>query len=195
MYIPKFKQTLPRYTNGEEYKLESTGETYTGFYFETSNQEYYTGRSYARGASKKLVAQVDQTLGTETPIPQRYDDLKQDKTSLQLTVTLKLPLHIPTKNFQDIFIFRYFAKSKIDFSILEISKETYDLLFNKSTKYHYPTFDILALQWYVSSPSTDLIRDGFLQEGSITKNKKQVVNAERKLPGISQYLTDPAELI
>lgn len=195
MYIPKFKQTPPRHTRGAEYKLEDTSETYTGFYFETSNQEYYTGRSYARGVSKKLVAQVDQTSGPETPIPQRYDDLKKDSTSLQLTVTLKLPLHIPTKNFQDIFIYRYFAKSKIDFSILEISNETYNLLLNKSTKYHYPTFDILSIQWYVSSPSTDLIRDGFLQEGSITKNKRQIINAERKLPGISQYLTDPAELI
>lgn len=195
MYIPKFKQTTASHTNGEEYKLESSGEAYTGFYFETSKQEYFTGRSYARGVSKKLVLQNVQNLSTETPIPQRYDDLKQDSTSLQLTITLKLPLHKPTKNFQDIFIYRYFAKSKIDFSILEISNETYNLLLNKSTKYHYPTFDILSIQWYVSSPSTDLIRDGFLQEGSVTKNKRQIFNAERKLPGISQYLTDPAELI
>lgn len=195
MYIPKFKQTLAKYTDGSEFNLEATGETYRGYYVETSSKEYYTGESYKRGLSQKLVQKNPANVDYIAPIPQKYDELKQDATSLQLTKTLQLPSHTPTRRYEDVFIYRYFAKSKVDGSIVEISNETYNELLRESTKYHYLSYDILQLIWYVASPAADIYRNGFLQEGSISRNKKQILLAEKTLPGISQYLTDPTELI
>jgi len=195
MYIPKFKQTLAKYTDGAEFDIESTGETYRGFYVKTSKGEYFTGRGYLRGTSQKLIEKNISNQNYLTPVPEEYDNIKQDRESLQLKKTLQVPSYIPTKRYQDTSIYRYFAKSKVTGSILEISNETYNELLSKNVKYHYPSYDILQLEWFVSSPAEDIVRNGYILEGSINKNKRQIVLAERTLPGISEYLTDPTELI
>lgn len=195
MYIPKFKQTLAKYTDGAEFDLESTGETYKGFYVKTSKGEYFTGKRYLRGASQKL---VEKNIGNQnylTPVPEEYDNIKQDRESLQLKKTLQVPSHIPTKQYQDTSIYRYFARSKVTGNILEVSNQTYNELLSRNTKYHYLSYDILQLEWFVSSPAEDIVRNGYTLEGSISKNRRQILLAEKALPGISQYLTDPTELI
>jgi len=195
MYIPKFKQTLAKYTDGAEFDLEATGETYRGFYVKTSKGEYFTGKRYLRGASQKLIEKNISNQTYLTPTPEEYDNIKQDRESLELKKTLPVPSYVPSKQYQDTSIYRYFAKSKITGSILEVSNQTYNELLSRDTKYHYPSYNILQLEWFVNSPAEDIVRNGYILEGSISKNKRQILLAEKALPGISQYLTDPAELI
>ena len=45
MYFPKSQITTNLYTNGGEYVYVSTNEEYTGYYFQTSDGRYFTGRN------------------------------------------------------------------------------------------------------------------------------------------------------
>ena len=193
MYIPLFKQTSEKYTDGKSFIEQETGKPYKGFYIETSSGEIYSGRVYSRGVSKKLIRSITNT-GANTPIPEEYDFIKRDTTALNLKTTLPVPTHIPTKRYEDKYIYRYFAQRKADRSIIEISNEVFLELKSESTVYHYPSYSILQMVWYVGSPIEDRTISGVLQKGSLTKNREEITKAEKILPGISQLL-DPMMLL
>lgn len=48
MYYPKSQLTTNLSTNGKEYQLVDTGESYVGSYFKTSDGKYYTGKTPPR---------------------------------------------------------------------------------------------------------------------------------------------------
>lgn len=193
MYIPLFKQTPAKYTDGKTLIVEATGKPYKGYYIEISSGDIYSGKVYSREASKKLIRSITNP-SVNTPIPEDYDFIKQDTTALNLKETLSVPSHIPTKRYEDTYIYRYFAQKKADSSIIEISNVTYLELLSQSTVYHYPSYKILQMVWYVGSPIEDRVINGVLQKGALTKNREEITRAEKTIQGISQLL-DPKTLV
>lgn len=194
MYLPKFKQRPATYTAGNEYFVQETGEEYIGFYVVTSKGEAYTGKTIERGFSKKLLS-FKETPEQPAPLAEVYDFIKKDSESFALKQTEELPRYIPVKNDLVPFINRFFAKSRVTGTIIEISRETYLELQSKSTKYHHPSYQIVTLNWYISFPVEDITTGPYKQKGSRTKNLEEITKAEKALPGIAQYLSDPTELI
>lgn len=194
MYVPKFKQTKALFTQGEDFLVEQTLVPYKGYYIKLSNGDAYSGDVYKRGQSLKLIPIQQSAPQQEDLVAVDYDIITQDLESLKLTKTLPVPSYIPTRNDQDAKIQRFFAKSKIDGRIIEISKQTYLSLENKETIYHYPTYQILQVEWFINSPANDVVVSGHKVEGSITKNRRQILQAEKAMPGISQYL-NPSQLV
>lgn len=194
-YLPKFKQTKPKYTSGGEYRDSTTGQEYTGFYFTTSKGEAYTGTSMVRGQSKLLVRdtqrgdfdiQVDETA---------YDFIKKDAKLLDLRTTEELPTFTPERNDFSSYLVRYFAKRHSDGSIKEISQDTYKELKNETTKYHYPSYTVTYLTWYTTYPVEDIKNGSYIIKGSKNRNLEEISKAEKVMPGIVFYLADPTELI
>ena len=55
MYFPKSQIKSNLYTNGEEYILSTSKESYTGYYYTTSNGSSYTGRNPQDGPNILLL--------------------------------------------------------------------------------------------------------------------------------------------
>jgi hypothetical protein len=194
MYVPAFKQTKPLYTQGGEFLLEDTLTSYKGYYIKLANGDAYTGTAYARSTSKRLVTASIQDTQQQELVAIDYDIITQNEESLKLTRTLPLPSYIARRNDQDSEIQRFFAKSKVSGRIQEISRQTFLSLESRETTYHYPSYEILQINWYINSPVEDTVLGGYFVEGSIGKNKKQILQAERLMTGISQILS-PEQLV
>ena len=192
MYIPKFKQTKPLYTEGNLFLEELTGKSYTGFYIRTSKGEYYSGTFYERGISQKLV--LKQTISTSSQVfPEDYDIVKQDNIALSLKLTEVLPDYVATRRDDVVAINRYFAQKKSDNSIQEISNETYVKLLTQDTQYHYPSYRIVEIKWFINGPLEDTFQNGVLREGIIVKNNRQIIQGEKIIYGLSSFIT-PTQL-
>lgn len=194
-YLPKFKQSQAKYTPGQEFRYADTQQEYSGMYFVTSRGEFYSGESMKRSFSRLLVPYSRRGEQNEYLEVTAYDIIKKDSTSFDLRQTAEVPKHIPVRNEATAFTLRYFAQRKSDSSITEISVQTYEKLKNKSTEYHYPSYNITFLKWYTYYPVEDSKNGSYIIQGSKSKNREEVNKAERVLPGISEYLSNLSELV
>ena len=126
MYLPKFKHTFASYTTGDEFIIAGTGENYRGFYIRTSKGVLYTGKFFDKGTSLKLEPVSALATSTYRYVGQeKYDVIKKTTpSSLQLKETLPVPSYTYVPNYASINERRFFAKSKINKTIIEISQET-----------------------------------------------------------------------
>jgi hypothetical protein len=81
---------------------------------------------------------------------------------------------------------RYFVKHKVINKFTEVDQQTYNSL-NTETASH---LEFGQLVWHIVGPKYDINKLGMLQEGTVTKNKRQVEELQKTLPGISSYLTN-----
>jgi hypothetical protein len=196
MYLPKFKTTKARYTPGSQYVVKSTEENYIGYYVISSQGVPYSGREFVQNASLELVSRVTQGVEQQEKeyVPYtNYDTVRKQQKEYNLRSTLDLPVHIFIPDFEFEINKRFFAKSKVTQAIKEISREVYLELSGKTTKYHYPTYEILAMDWYVTGAVGDFQNGSYLIEGIRTKNTKEIAKAEKSMPGISQVVTNPLQ--
>jgi hypothetical protein len=84
------------------------------------------------------------------------------------------------------FITRYFLKHKVTGTIVEISQEDYKLELSNPQSYR----QLVAIDWIITGPVDDYEVSGHIYEGSKTKNRAAVLQAEEVMPGISNYITD-----
>ena len=196
MYLPKFRVIKAEYTAGSQYALKSTGENYIGYYVLSADRVPYTGREFVQNTSQELVSLIveNQEDQVKAYLPYtKYDTLRKQVSEYNLRSTLPLPVHIFIPDFAFQFNKRFFAKSKITQGIIEISRENYFELEKKTDKFHYPSFDTVIVDWYVLGAVGDFQNGPYLIEGIRTKNTREVLKAEKSLPGISQLLTNPLQ--
>ena len=156
----------------------------------------YSGREFVQNASLELVSKVTQGVEQQEKeyVPYTdYDTVRKQQKEYDLRSTLDLPVHIFVPDFEFEINKRFFAKSKVTQAIKEISKQDYLELSGKTTKYHYPTYEILAIDWYVTGAVGDFQNGSYLIEGIRTKNTKEIAKAEKSMPGISQVVTNPLQ--
>jgi hypothetical protein len=196
MYLPKFKHTAALYTFGEEFAIASTGELYTGFYIRTSKGTFYTGTEFKKNQSQELIKTSALSTSTYRNVGrEKYDDAaKVTINQLLLKETQPVPSYTYIPDYELKINRRFFAKSKITGSIIEIDRDTYKELYSKSNKYHHPSYEVILIDWDLSSPVDDSVNGSYIVEGSKTKNKKQVLKLDKTLPGLHDYLTQTSQL-
>lgn len=196
MYLPKFKHTAALYTFGEEFAIASTGELYTGFYIRTSKGTFYTGTEFKKNQSQELIKTSALATSTYRYVGrEKYDDAARvTDANLLLKETQPVPSYTYIPDYELKINRRFFAKSKITGSIIEINRDTYKELYSKSNKYHHPSYKVILIDWDLSSPVEDTKNGSYITEGSKTKNKKQVAKLDRTFPGIYDYLTQTGQL-
>ena len=170
MYLPKSKYSKPKLTPGKQFTLPD-GTEYKGWYFKTYKGEQYTGSEpyYASEQLTRmsLIDAVGSTLGRVNFI--------------QLLIT--------NSDLIKGFIKRLFVKNKIDGKIIEV---TQDQVQDYSEINYY---QISSLDWNITSPAEDVVVNGFVYEGSISKNKKAVEELNKTFTGISSYITDYSKYV
>lgn len=172
MYIPKHQYTIKQLTSTEGRFQYEDGTPFTNFnYVELSN-----GLKYDVSKSDLSVGDFRRARKIISPV-----ELLDPRLDLDM-----LKSFIPTAPIGKVSINRYFIKHKVLNRITEVDQETYTR-FNTDTPSH---LEFGELVWHVIGPKYDINKLGMLQEGTVTKNKRQVDQLQKILPGISTYLTN-----
>jgi len=174
MYLPTFKYKGNLYTQGEEYSIEGTNQSYVGAYFTTYSGDVFTGRKPGDGLNSKLVMYAQSTGGVNSIRPERYDTIRQKENEVQLRDTLPVPLYYPRPT-NEKTLTRYFAIDKTNQRVVEVSKDTYLSMKSREPKYYYPKYELKTLTWSLTSVSANR------------------VNAS--VAGLDSYLKDPSQFV
>ena len=184
-YYPKSQVKINLFTQGKELEVVSSKEEYTGYYWENSKGEYFTGRNPS-SPSPILLQPVPKippsqiNMVTLTPLNPRYNTLK----NANINKFLLLPYYqkpSPTNKEYEIGSFvRYFAKKSNQNLYIETTKEIYDQFINKNQDYDYLSYIVFNLTWTLRGKKS-LVK---------TINEKIIATTERKLniQGLNSYL-------
>jgi len=189
MYYPKSQIKTNLYTNGNEYSLSTTNESYKGYYYETSTGEQYTGKNPQDGPNISLIPSPQTQYLDSSPFsfPEEIVPL----TSLEYT-----PINSPTVRALPIFNLttptnqdkvngqfnRYFCKKNNEVKYLEISQDTYQQLQNKDPKIAWDLYTPVIILWVIQGNQTQVFNSN--------KATVQAIEQNSPWPGFTQYFQD-----
>jgi hypothetical protein len=194
MYYPKSQIKPNLYTNGGEYALFNTKQSYKGYYYETSNQKKYTGKHPGDGENillEPISEELQDSRNPPNPLnqPQNSTYIEIDFTSIDYPnpnppQSRFIPSYISTiPTSQDIsngIYIRYFCKKNNELKYIEISKENYELLKNKSTNIAWDLYDPISIPWVIKGDEEKVF--------STNKTQINIIENKNKWYGFSQYL-------
>lgn len=108
-------------------------------------------------------------------------DFRDPKLSLNF-----LSAFIPTRPLGKTSIQRYFMKHKVTGKIVEIDLDTYSFLDNNRPSH----IEVAQTTWHTAGPLYDINTLNITQEGTVTKNTRQLDELEKSISGIKSYVTD-----
>ena len=193
MYYPKSQVKTNLYTNGGEYVEFNTNAPYKGYYYQTSNGEYFSGRTPSETPTFKLTkVSLNESVATSSP------DFDQDNfylieggyaLSTRLTFN-QTPPPLPkqtypvlTENDYKLGEFqRYFLKKGNETKFLEISLEDYRKYVNRDRDVMFELYTPIQINWILTGDKEQVYK----------VNQSIVARAEREqnLPGFTQYFRD-----
>lgn len=166
MAIPKSKYSDPRHTPGKEFTLN--GQEYKGWYVETYQKRYYTGRTITE-RSQEIFPIVSQTLKVDLFAEQKIIPSTSDR--LQGT------------------LLRYLIQKISNRKIIEVTKERYDLLKNKAG------YKGAIIEWIIKGPAENKLYNSYPYYGAEHRNRETVSKLENTLPGIINFFKDYSEFV
>jgi hypothetical protein len=190
-YYPKSRIIENRQANQGEFTLPD-GREYTGPYYTTFDGQSFTGANPFTINSRPLIpASIIYDPEFRNSLPEKYDTLNP----LNLSLIDPTPF-TPTPTLEDYRagkITRYFARQRNgkQFRVMEISKDTFDALNNRSKGLNTSLWKTISIFWQISGPDRTQVVNGIRrQAGIIDTNQRILDNAEKNFIGIKQYLTD-----
>jgi hypothetical protein len=193
MYYPKSQVKTNLYTNGGEYVAFNTNTSYKGYYYQTSNGEYFSGRTPNETPSFRLVK-----INLTEPVTPSSFDFDRDNfylieggyaLSTRLTFN-QTPPPLPkqtypvlTENDYKLGEFqRYFLKKGNETQFLEISLEDYRKYVSQDRDVMFELYVPIQINWILTGEKEQVYR----------VNQSIVSRAEREqnLPGFTQYFRD-----
>lgn len=190
-YYPKSRIIENRQSNQGEFILPN-GKEYVGPYYTTFDGKTFTGANPYTLNSRPL-------LPTQVNADPEFRNLEQEKYNLLNPLNLSLidpTPFTPTPTVEDYGkgkITRYFARQRNgrEFKIMEISRETFNALNNRSKGLNTSLWRTTSIFWQISGPERTQIVNGIrTQAGIIDTNQRILDNTEKNFVGIKQYLTD-----
>ena len=189
MYYPKSQIKTDLYTNGDTYKLLTTQELYTGYYYEISDGSKFTGRTPQDGPNiqivditpypQELTFPFNSTFPITTP---SLDPLYKIPPSPERLIPPSNPT-FPTPQDQSLGSFtRYFCTKNNELRYFEIDKLTYDKLSSRDNQIAWDLYSPASLTWRIKGT----------QEQVFNSNKGAAISLERNLrwAGFPQYFRD-----
>ena len=199
MYLPKSKYVGDQYTPGDEWVKVGENIPYIGYYFTAWNGRTYTGRRPGDGTNEILnpfvgfSEDIDRTTNKTT-----YDIVSNDIQAFALKKTLPVPVYYPVptrEDYSNLSFTRYLAKERLTQKVFEISQQTYTDLVSKNTKYYYPGYDVVKLDWVLVSPLEDTQNGAYIIPGAASRNAKSRELADKKIPGAAKFLNNLAQFV
>ena len=208
MYIPKSRILTNQYSDNNSLVYKSTQEVYKGFYYKTFEGKYFTGKTQNDPPNDELelIQDINSTPVISTPqnsiaysdAPTIFDDINTPGYSERMVVkyanlqdinlnkstTKNLPSQFypqPGEEGYNIGSFtRYFCVKSNQPIWLELSKEIFDNLNNRSGEWLWEPYQLVTLQW-------TLIGD---KKNVASTNRDIILIAERrnKVTGLNRFL-------
>lgn len=181
-YLPD-EITNNLYTFGKEWMGIDNAE-YIGLY-----HTYSTGETYSEGVwnSKKSIKLIP--YEDVSSLKYQYKQLNSVNTTYVTPTPYQAENSISINQEQ---IQRYFLQRKNDLNdIIEIDSTQFDLYANQQIDNNLYT--AIQLTWYITGNTQDTMINGSKQFGIVSKNRNAVVNAERRMPGITSKLSNLLE--
>jgi hypothetical protein len=190
-YYPKNRIITDLYTNGDEYVIKGTGESYVGYYYSLYNGTFFTGKNQNDGVPREIIkAEISPIEIASNPlyvtITTQNDLLADDYLRVlgKSPVDRKLPTPYypqPTQQDYELGEFqRYFAKQINDYVFIEINKDTYDNLVQNSSDYYWELYYALTIPWELIGEKEKVARTN--------KIVVEQVEAKYKAFGFSRYI-------
>ena len=190
-YYPKSRIIENRQANQGEFTLLD-GKEYTGPYYTTFDGQSFTGVNPFTVNSRPLIpTSIIYDPEFRNSLPERYNTLNP----LNLSLIDPNPFTpTPTaEDYQKGKITRYFARQRngTQFRVMEISKDTFDALNNRSKGLNTSLWKTTSIFWQISGPERTQVVNGIRrQAGIIDTNQRVIEQAEKNFIGLKQYLTD-----
>lgn len=196
MYYPKSQIKSNQYTNGGEFQLASTGREYIGYYFLTSKQEAYTGKSPNDKPNNRLISITSISINNKNlqkesePLGNNYylinDSYYKAKGFDLKRTSPRSPIQTlgkPTdKDIQNGFFNRYFVKKGNEFKFIEISKAEYDKFKNQDTSVQWQLYTPTQIKWDIQG-NREQVYNGNKTVVSLTEQREN-------LPGFTLFFRE-----
>lgn len=193
-YFPKSQIKSNLYTNGGEYILSTTKETYKGYYYEVSTGQKFTGKTPQDGANILLLPEPTTEPNNTTPLDVIYNipvvDITDNSTEYSLlkptTPLRSLPQPNPTQptlQEQSLGAFtRYFCKKNNELKYIEIDKVTYNQLKTQDQTIAWDLYTPILTLWYIKGEKEKIYK---ANKGLIT-----IIEQKQKWYGFTQWFKD-----
>ena len=184
MYYPKSQIKTNLYTNGGEFKLESTNQPYIGNYYTTSNGKTFAGSSpYALNTNILLVPISTETKlpSSNSPIPPKlitpFKDIdKKNNAYNNLSKERYIPQPFKSKPTLQDYIQntypRYFCKKNNEILYFEIDRKTHTDLFNKSSLIAYELYTPISVNWVLTGDKEQVFSNNKANISRIQQTQK-----------------------
>lgn len=185
MYLPNSQYKANLFTNGNEYKIATTGEIYSGYYFETYKNERYTGKT-PQDSTPQLLLPISnqQSLNSNSVTPERveiyvvpsfeYTSNSKPRLIPQTNITQPTP-----DDYVNGLFTRYFCKKNNELKYMEIDQTTYGKLSSKDSTMAWDLYTPTSIDWYITGDMEKTY--------NINKSIVNLVEVEEKWYGFSQY--------
>ena len=151
MYFPSSQYTPNLYTNGGEYILSTTRESYTGYYFTTYQNKIYTGKTPNDLPNIELLpaVQTQEAPPYTTVIPPVEIDVLGNSDSPVRYLPQSI-VSLPTSSdYEAGYFTRYFCKKNNELKYMETDEETYNKLSSKSSTIAWDLYSPSSVNWYI----------------------------------------------
>ena len=193
MYYPKSQVKTNLNTKGGEYVISDSNTPYKGYYYQTSNGEYFSGRTPNESPSFRLTK--INLNDNPTPLSSIIEDNNFYSISGGYSRSTHLNFNQPppsppkqtypvlTENDYKLGEFqRYFIKKGNESIFLEISLEDYRKYVNQDRDVMFELYVPIQINWILTGDKEQVYK----------VNQSIVARAEREqnLPGFTQYFRD-----
>ncbi len=193
MYYPLSQIKVNLYTNGGEYVYLSTKKNYIGYYWQTSKQEFFTGKTPQDVPNEKLIqifeySSNDISKGPNIPLNINQEDVRNsdyiDILNINVNQIILIPSFFPTLPTQQDYVNgeyrRYFCKKTNEIIYLEVSKDTYDKLVKQDSQILWQLYLPFNLPWQLTGSKEQVYK--------VNKNIVELTSVKQKLSMLAEYL-------
>lgn len=194
MYFPKSQITTNLYTNGKEYVYAGTNKEYIGYYFQTSNGKYYTGKNPNDPPVEEIV--IPQTsvvndaeegeIGNYSQEAALYlvPDAYAMASNIGINAVPPKPptqtINLPTEENYDLGEYqRYFTSKDNEIRYTEIDKKQYEKFVNQEPDVDYSLYTAFKLPWLITGNRNEVV--------NVNKRTIERVSSNLTLSGFDSY--------
>jgi hypothetical protein len=190
MYYPKSQYVGNLYTDGAQYVIATSGESYKGYYFKTFKNELYTGKTPEDGTPQLLIesdepASNSATSTFTTSITQPlyismsgFTSYNNQTPEIRYLPQPNVTLPTPDDYTQGVFT-RFFCKKTNELKYIEIDQKTFNDLESRSATVAWDLYIPQSIDWYITGNMENIY--------NLNKSIVYMIETEEKWHGFSQY--------
>lgn len=190
MYYPKSQIKTNLYTKGEEFTIGSSQDIYIGYYYQTSNGQFYTGKTPNNNQPNLPLFLINSPLDPSSTTKKFSNFWTSNFTQYKPKILKKPPPSPPTStypiptyiNYQTGEFERYFLKKSNEAKFIEISKEDYEMYINKDNSVSYELYIPTKISWILKGNKDQVYQTN--------KNIVGKVEREQNYYGFTSYFKD-----